>query len=69
MTARTGRRARFDIYPGFSGQWRWRLRAANGRIVADSGESYTRLRDAERAVMGALRATAQAAKRLVEARP
>jgi uncharacterized protein YegP (UPF0339 family) len=21
-------------------QWRWRLRAANGRIVAESGESY-----------------------------
>ncbi len=64
----TARAARFDVYQDKSGQWRWRLLAGNGRIVADSGESYTRLRDAERAVMGALRATAQAAKRLVEAR-
>lgn len=30
--------------------WRWRLVAANGRTVADSGEAYTRLRDLGRAV-------------------
>ncbi len=28
--------------------WRWRVQAANGRIVAESGEAYTRKRDAER---------------------
>lgn len=29
--------------------WRWRLQARNGRIVADSGEAYTRRTGAERA--------------------
>lgn len=27
-------------------QWRWRLRAANGRIIADSGEGYNNRADA-----------------------
>ena len=30
--------------------WRWRAVRANGRIVADSGEAYTRKGDARRAV-------------------
>nr|WP_281720817.1 DUF1508 domain-containing protein [Nitrosomonas nitrosa] len=30
----------FWIYKDLSNQWRWRLRAANNRIVADSAESY-----------------------------
>ena len=30
------------IYRDAVGEWRWRLRARNGRIVADSGEGYTR---------------------------
>ena len=25
--------------------WRWRVRAANGKILCDSGEGYQRLRD------------------------
>lgn len=29
--------------------WRWHLKAANGEIVADSGESYTTRYDAVRA--------------------
>ena len=28
--------------------WRWRVRATNGRILADSGEAYVRLRDCAR---------------------
>lgn len=40
----------FEVYPARRGlmrrkQWRWRLKAANGRIVADSGESYNNKRD------------------------
>lgn len=30
--------------------WRWRLLARNGRIIAESGEAYTRKRDALRAL-------------------
>lgn len=29
----------FQLYPSL-GQWRWRLRAANHRILANSGEAY-----------------------------
>ncbi len=29
----------YQVYQS-DGQWRWRLRAANNRIVANSGESY-----------------------------
>lgn len=39
---------RFEVYESKDG-WRWRLIAANGRILA-SGESHTRKADAERAV-------------------
>jgi uncharacterized protein YegP (UPF0339 family) len=45
---------RCEVYPDRSGQWRWRLRARNGRLLADSAESYTRKRDAERAARVAL---------------
>lgn len=31
--------ARYEIYRDTAGQWRWRLVAGNGRIVA-SGEGY-----------------------------
>lgn len=32
---------KFQMYQSWlSRQWRWRLIAANGRIIADSGESY-----------------------------
>lgn len=31
-------------------QWRWRARAANGRVVANSGEGYNNRADLERAL-------------------
>jgi uncharacterized protein YegP (UPF0339 family) len=30
----------FDAYEDLAGRWRWRLRAADERTVATSGESY-----------------------------
>lgn len=38
---------KIEVYPVFSlrrfrTEWRWRARAQNGRIMADSGESYVR---------------------------
>lgn len=44
-----GETGTFTIYQAADG-FRWRLTAHNNRIVADSGESYTRLGDAKRAV-------------------
>lgn len=29
-----------QIYKDASGEWRWRIRAANGKTIADSGEGY-----------------------------
>jgi uncharacterized protein YegP (UPF0339 family) len=43
---RRQRRARIVVYFAEDG-WRWRLTAANGKIVADSGESYIRRYDAK----------------------
>jgi uncharacterized protein YegP (UPF0339 family) len=36
---------RFRIYRDSQGYWRWRLRATNNRIIADSGESYANKHD------------------------
>lgn len=30
----------FQVYKDAKGYWRWRFRASNGRIIADSAESY-----------------------------
>lgn len=40
---------KFHIYQDRRGEWRWRLKARNGRIVADSGEGYKRRGGAQRA--------------------
>jgi len=40
---------RFEIYRDRRKEWRWRLKAANGRIIADSGEGYSRREHARRA--------------------
>jgi len=32
--------AKFEVYVDKSGEYRWRLRATNGQIVATGGESY-----------------------------
>jgi uncharacterized protein YegP (UPF0339 family) len=30
----------FQVYKDIQGEYRWRLRAGNNRIIADSGEGY-----------------------------
>ena len=39
---------RYEIFEGEDGQWYWRLKSSNNRIVAQS-EGYTRKYDAESA--------------------
>jgi uncharacterized protein YegP (UPF0339 family) len=34
------RRAHFQVFRDSRGDYRWRLVAGNGRIIADSGEGY-----------------------------
>lgn len=41
---------RFEVYEDSSGRYRWRLKAGNGEIIADSGQGYSRENEAHRAV-------------------
>jgi uncharacterized protein len=41
---------KIELYEDVAGEWRWRLRGANGEPMADSGEGYTRKEDARRAL-------------------
>lgn len=40
----------FEIYKDKAGEWRWRLRAHNGRIIADSSEGYSDRNSCERGI-------------------
>jgi uncharacterized protein YegP (UPF0339 family) len=42
--------AEFEIYQDKTGDWRWRLCAGNGEILADSGEGYEDRDDCEKAI-------------------
>jgi uncharacterized protein YegP (UPF0339 family) len=37
--------AAYLVYQDASGEWRWQLRAANQRVIADSGEGYHNRQD------------------------
>lgn len=49
--------ARYQYYKDAAGDWRWRLKAANGEIVA-SGEGYSR----KQGVLAGIKAHRRAAK-------
>ena len=40
---------RIEVYEDEGGKWRWRLRAANARVQAVSGESFASRSNAKRA--------------------
>ena len=35
----------YEVYKDASGEWRWRLWAANNKIIANSGEGYVNRTD------------------------
>jgi uncharacterized protein YegP (UPF0339 family) len=41
---------KFHLYRDKNREWRWRLKASNGRVLADSGEGYKRKGGARKAV-------------------
>jgi uncharacterized protein YegP (UPF0339 family) len=41
---------KYVIYKDGNNHWRWRLFAANNRIIADSGEGYWNKADCEHAI-------------------
>ena len=43
-------RRRFRVYEDGAGEWRWRLVAGNGRVIADSGEGYRHRQDCLHAI-------------------
>lgn len=51
--------AKYEIYHDASGEWRWRLKASNGKIVA-SGEGYKRKQGAQAGVRAHRRAAVTA---------
>lgn len=40
----------FELFEDGAGEWRWRLVASNGNIVADSGEGYSSKQGAKRGI-------------------
>ena len=46
---------RYEVFQDLAGQWRWRLKARNGEVVAQS-ESYTHRWGARKGAMAARRA-------------
>ncbi|MFD1645009.1 DUF1508 domain-containing protein [Haloarchaeobius litoreus] len=40
----------FEVFQDRGGKWRWRLVHRNGNIIGDSGQGYTRRRNAKRAI-------------------
>lgn len=40
---------KFIVYPDKSGQYRWKLKADNGQIIASSGEAFDSKSNAKRA--------------------
>ena len=53
------KRAKFQIIKDKAGEWRWRLCASNGRVVA-SGEGYKREAGCIRGIWALLKAAASA---------
>jgi len=41
---------KFVLYKDKKGEFRWRLSAGNGQVIADSGEGYTRKANCQRMV-------------------
>ncbi|MFC3957488.1 HVO_2922 family protein [Halovivax cerinus] len=52
--------ATFEVFRDRADEWRWRLVARNGRIIADSGEGYTSKQGAERGIESVKRSAADA---------
>ncbi|WP_455280454.1 YegP family protein [[Eubacterium] cellulosolvens] len=42
--------AKFEMYSDKSGQWCWRFRTNNGKIIADSSEGYINKNDCENGI-------------------
>jgi uncharacterized protein YegP (UPF0339 family) len=52
--------AEFEVYRDGADEWRWRLRAPNGNVVATSGEGYVSKQGVERGIRSVRRYASEA---------
>lgn len=50
----------FEVYQDRADEWRWRLVATNGNIIADSGEGYQSKQGAKRGIESVRKAAPRA---------
>jgi uncharacterized protein YegP (UPF0339 family) len=50
----------FEVYQDRAGEWRWRLRAKNGQIVANGGEAFASKGNVLRSIKAVRKAVARA---------
>ena len=53
--------AKFELYRSSNGEYRWRLRATNGQVIATGGEGYSSKAAAQSAI--------ESVKRVAESAP
>lgn len=56
----------FQVYEDSAGEWRWRLVASNGNIIADSGEGYQSKQGVKRGIESVKRAVPQATLQILD---
>jgi hypothetical protein len=54
------RRATFEVFRDRADEWRWRLVASNGNIIADSGEGYQSKQGVKRGIESVKKSAAEA---------
>jgi len=59
-------KATFEVFRDSAGEWRWRLVASNGNIIADSGEGYRSKQGAKRGLESVKRSAPGAEVQIVE---
>jgi uncharacterized protein YegP (UPF0339 family) len=56
----------FELFEDDAGEWRWRLVATNGNIIADSGEGYSSKQGVKRGIESVRNAAPVAAIRTAD---
>ncbi len=56
----------FEVFEDSAGEWRWRLVATNGNIIADSGEGYQSKQGARRGIDSVKRTAPAATVRVLD---
>lgn len=52
--------AKFELYQDAKGEYRWRLKSANGQVIATGGEGYTSKGGAQNGINAVKRNAAEA---------